>query len=181
MIPLNFLSKIVTRPHVSRTLTTSCSVLRQCGRSGDREDREDNRSACRQSCPSIKKRKPRNCDVDMETFKQGGQRDSKCKSDEELPDYCSKQMALECAQKIKELQKQWEAIAAAAPDKSKGQRKKPEACAVRAPRKEEEGGGGNVLFVVGLLAILAALGYYLYTQSQQNEEEKKEEEESKPE
>lgn len=163
MVPLNLMLKLVPRTQLGplvRTLKSSEGVLKQCG-SGGRKHR-DAEDVCQESrpCKSSKKKRAKSCDKDKRGQESGG----------DLQDMCSKQAALDCARKLEELQKQWEAVARAAARAEAaalqaGGSKRGSGCPVKPPAKPDEG-GSSMPIVLALMAVIAGVAYFLYSQSQ---------------
>lgn len=135
--------------------------MKQCG-SGGRKHR-DAEDVCQESrpCRSSKKKRAKSCDKDKRGQESGG----------DLQDMCSKQAALDCARKLEELQKQWEAVARAAARAEAaalqaGGSKRGSGCPVKPPAKPDEGGSSMPIIVLALMAVIAGVAYFLYSQSQ---------------
>lgn len=163
MVPLNLMLKLVPRTQLGplvRTLKSSEGVLKQCG-SGGRKHR-DAEDVCQESrpCKSSKKKRAKSCDKDKRGQESGG----------DMQDMCSKQVALDCARRLEDLQKQWEAVARAAARAEAaalqaGGSKRVSGCPVKPPAKPDEG-GSSMPIVLALMAVIAGVAYFLYSQSQ---------------
>lgn len=123
--------------------------MKQCG-SGGRKHR-DAEDVCQESrpCKSSKKKRAKSCDKNKRGQESGG----------DLQDMCIKQAALDCARRLKELQKQWEAVARAAARAEAaalqaGGSKRGSGCPVKPPAKPDEKGSSF------------GLAYFLYSQRQ---------------
>lgn len=163
MVPLKFMLKLVPRTQLGplvRTLKRSEGVLKQCG-SGGRKHRDAD-DVCQESrpCKRSKKKRAKSCDKDKRGQESG----------DDLQDMCSKQAALDCARKLEELQKQWEAVARAAARAEAaafqaGVSKRGSGCPVKPPAKPDEK-GSSMPIVLALMAVIAGVAYFLYSQSQ---------------
>lgn len=170
MVPLNLLLKLVPQTQLGtlvRTMRSSEGVLKQCG-SGGRKHR-DAEDVCQESrpCKSGKKKRAKSCD------KGGRGQESDEASKGDLQDMCSKQAALDCARRLEELQKQWEAVARAAARAEAaalqaGGSKRGSGCPVKPPAKPEKE-GSSMPIVLALMAVIAGVAYYLFSQSQEGE------------
>lgn len=169
MVPISRLMKLVPRPQLvtlPRTLRTSEGLLKRCGDGGKKSrDAED---MCQEECKSGKKKKSKMCDKDSR-----GQESGEANAGE-LPDMCSRQAALDCARRVEELQKKWEAVARAAERadaaaQRAGGSKRAAGCPVKAPPKPEKNEGSSMPIVLALMAVIAGVAYYLYSQSQEGE------------